>query len=132
MEHRLTKERAADGHTVETADQFVTLPGLDAVRETHAVKRGVSLLDLLGNPRPLFALGACIENAVERAIDGDLEDVPSYGRAQRPRDIETVERNDGSGIRCEPEQLAVFVGHGKCPGRVRRQQDFGDEVRMHS
>ena len=69
----LTEEHAAQAHTVEAADELTVDPGLEAVHAPECVPGAVRLDHVGHDPGAVLPLtgraGACVDDALERAID---------------------------------------------------------------
>src|SRR3954469_8424847 len=94
-EHALARERAACVNAVETADKFVALPSLDAVRAPPPVKLAVAANHLGRYPRPRLVLAhdraARAYDAVEGAIYCERESrTPSLAR-ETARHVQLLE-----------------------------------------
>ncbi len=75
VEHALAREGAARVHAVEAADQFLALPGLDAVRVAAPVEFAIAFDDFGRDPRPALVRAldgrAGADDALEGAVDGE-------------------------------------------------------------
>src|SRR5206468_6059498 len=76
VEHALAEERPPKAHPVEAADEFVALPGFDAVAMPELVQPAIEVADALVDPGVLASglrRGAARDRRLERGIDGDAK-----------------------------------------------------------
>ena len=111
-EHALAEKGPAELHAVDPADEIGVLPHFDRMGVARAVERQHCPLDLGVDPG-FVAIGAAGDDSREVAVVGHFEPAAADGSAERPREMEAVERNDRPIARLDPEQLirVPAVGH---------------------
>src|SRR4029079_13607455 len=71
-EHALAKKSSAEPDAVETANQFVILPGFHRMRMARFVQASVALLDFVIDPG-LVTIGTMVDDLGEGLVAGDGE-----------------------------------------------------------
>src|SRR2546429_8126709 len=107
MKHALAEEGAAKADAVESADQVVIVPDLDAMGMSEFVQPDVEVADALVDPGVVAAglrCGTAGDDSLESGVDGDGEGIGAH-RARQPRgNAKAVERNHAAHFRLDPEQ----------------------------
>jgi hypothetical protein len=122
-EHALSEKGAAETHAVEAADEFTGVPDFDGIGMAASVKREHCMLDLRVDPC-LFPRRAASDDRSEITVAGDAEPLRAQGSAERPREVELVERKDCASAGLDPEQLGgvAAVGHREDAAGVALEQ----------
>jgi hypothetical protein len=119
VEHALSEEGPTEADAVESADEIIALPGLDAVAMAELVKAAIEIADAFVDPgvlAPFLQRRAARDRRLERGVDGDAKGVRAH-RARKPRgDAKSVERDDAAKLRLDPEQ-------GRIVGAFRHRED---------
>jgi len=136
-DHALAEERAAEREAVEPADELAAVPAFDRMREPHRVEGLEDAFDAVVDPRfgaARDAFGAELDDSLERGVDGDLEPVGRDCLAQRARELETVERQDGAAARLDPIDAGgvAAVGHREYADRIGTEHDLRIEDVAHA
>jgi len=107
-EHAFAEEGAADGESIEAADEPSVQPRLDRMDRAGREQRAVEPPDVVVDPgfaAPVAGLGAALDHRREVAVDDDLEAVAAQALGQAARKPEAVQRQDAAPVRINPEQV---------------------------
>jgi hypothetical protein len=134
-EHRFAAEHAIETHAVEAADQLAVVPAFERMRLPHRMQLLVARRDAVADPAFTAAVaargGTGIHDIGESCIAGEREALAPQRAGKRARQVEPVERQDGSLARFDPEYLGIvtMIGHGKDAAAVGEHQQFGIDDR---
>lgn len=125
--HALPEKGAPQRHAVKAADQFLTLPHLDAVGETDLMQMAIGAFDRMVDPGrwPIRrGLRAELHDPGEIAVGGDAELITPDRLGEAVGDMEAIERHDRPPLRLDPVNLfrLAIIGHGKHADSVGLQQ----------
>jgi len=126
VEHGLAEKRSAQGHAVETADEFSGLPAFDGVGQAQLMQAGIGDLNLFGDPGAFVAVGASVYDLWEGGIEADVESPTAVLAGEVFRHMEGFEFDDSSRIRAEPLDFALDVHREDTVG-VRGHEYFRSE-----
>jgi hypothetical protein len=111
VKHRLTGEKATDGHPVQTSDQLdVSVPDLDRMGPAKPVELGVGAHELFCDPRVASSrICTAPDDPFEIGVDRHLE--ATCRLAERPADVEPLQGEDGPVDGRPPTEVAVGQTH---------------------
>src|SRR5205085_4902057 len=108
MKHGLARERAACVHAVETADQFVTSPSLDAVCVPGLMQFAVGTQHVRRDPSALLARAfdtrAAGDDGTEIFVNREAKWRAALFASETARHVQVFELKDGAFFRAEPSQ----------------------------
>src|SRR5262245_45133106 len=111
VKHRFAKERLAQRHSIEPADQCAVVPGLDGMSEAQTMQLDVCFLHLRRNPGTALSLTrrarASRYDFLENSVEGDLISVSTKSLAQAMGDLECIQIQDKSRVGRPPENRLV-------------------------
>ena len=129
-EHALPEECAAERDPVDSSNQPAVQPHLQRVGEALGIEGFHRILDGPVDPglRPVRAAG---EDACEIAIAGHREAARAQPLRQRPREVETIQRQDRPLARLDPVKLLRLpaVRHGEDARGIALEEQEGVERR---
>jgi len=122
-EHALAEEGASELHPVEAPRELAFVPNFDRVSVTRRMQGQHRPLDIGVDPG-LFAIRAGCDHRRKITVHRNGKVSGAERPAERPRQVEFVERNDRTGPRLDPEQLGrlAAVRHGEDAGGISLQQ----------
>jgi len=134
-EHAFAEKCRAQGNAVQPADQFIALPGFDAMGETALMQFGEKLLNFPvypGRPASRRRFGAGAHDAFKGAVDANRESVLAHRPAQAAGQVKAIKRQDTALFRIDPKHLRLVpsLGHGENPGRIGFQYDIGGDLHL--
>ncbi len=130
VEHRLAREAAADPHPVDAADQYGTVPHLEAVGPAQVVETAVRIHHPTRDPRalPPGSHGTCGDDTREVGVDRRLPSRRAEALAQRAAHVGNGVGDQGARVGREPGELHMSVGPGEDPPAVGVHQRLRSEV----
>tara|TARA_B100000678_G_scaffold186643_1_gene156050 strand:+ start:1507 stop:2022 length:516 start_codon:yes stop_codon:yes gene_type:complete len=132
--HALTEKSPAECEAVKPTNQLAVPPAFDAVGQPLCVHSGEGALDLRVDPCLAAiggAFGAHRNHLRKGAVRCHREPVLPDHFPKRPRQFQTIERNDGAPFRLDPEgfRIVARIGHREDAVRIGHHEKF--EVERH-
>lgn len=136
-EHAFPEKGAAQRYAIKPADEPLTVPAFDAVRVPHRVKTSACFKYRFVDPAilPTFdQRGTAPHDVGKHRIRRHPESVGTDSLAERARDMQRIEGQDGTATRLNPEYVGIVdrVRHRENPDTIGSQKHYGiDDCMMH-
>jgi len=126
-EHALAEEGGTQPNAVQATHEPAFVPCLDRMRMASAVQIGIGALDCRVDPGvgPVIgATGAFGDDLGKGLVRGDDESIGADRLGERPRQAETVERQDTAFLRFDPIDVVgrAAVRHREHADRISTEQ----------
>ena len=110
VKHAFTKERAANGYSIESSGQITFSPHFDAVRMAQMVQFTIIFDNFRRNPCIAVARRASFDHGIEVSIETNFKRPLAQCALQSMRNVKTIiQRNNGAWIRRESADAATAV-----------------------
>lgn len=115
-EHAFTAEYTVKGDAIKATNKGFAVPALDRMGMTKCRKAAIARFEPMADPAPAVVgagRGTGGDNGPEGGVAGDTKPVLPDGFAQRARQMQPIERQNGTLARLHPEDIRVVacIGH---------------------
>lgn len=134
VEHRLAREKTAQGDPVQSSHQPTILPDFHTVRDSPVMQPLIGCCKLGRDPRAaiIFAgSGTAVHDCGEIFIEAYAVTATPHATRQPPRDVQVLEVDDGPRVRGKPSQHRSVLG-GQRPRKNTARVGFHEPIRSES